>query len=223
MEEIPAFERAVDRRTLLKKVAVYAPPLVLAGGVLVGPGIATAARDRSSAVECSTESAASSSTASGGGSCTTILGALLADIAALQGIPASGRKEEDRKVAQAIARLTDATDPSKWTPDGNALVSSAGKKVFESLKQAVDQLMSSHSSNATIGAVASDVVAQSGALANLAVQNATLSSKQAAKAQKELDKGAQQAAAGHGTAAIDSYAHAWRTATGTPGDDGGDD
>ena len=218
MDGSQEFERTITRRALLKKVAVYAPPLVLGGRLLLDAGIAAGATPTcsTSTVVGSGSSVTSSLCLSGSGSsasagCSTPLQALQADLATLQGIPASGRREQDRKVAKAIERLTDATDPSNWT-DGYTLAGK-GERVFDDLKDAVDELTSSHSSDPTLAAVAADIVTQAGTVANDAVQNAGLTGRAADRAQRALDRGAQQVAAGRSTSAIDAYARAWRIAT----------
>lgn len=200
MEDTNLFEQPVSRLELLKKVAVYTPPIVLAGRALMSPGVAFA--------ETSTESSVSSTSSSTSPPPTTPLSALQNDLALLVAIPATGQRSVDKKVAEAVGDLTEATISSQWA-DGYTLLAASGDNVFFDLKWAANALSTSGSPDGTVPGVIADIVTQAGTIANTAVSGATLTAKLAKKAQRKLQKGAQRSAAGNVSGAIAAYMHAW--------------
>jgi hypothetical protein len=210
------FERAVDRRELLKKVAVYTPPLVL-GGTLVNAGVALAASAESSSEtsssgstsvpsEGSTSVPSSSSTSSSGHYYQEPLPVLEADLAALIAIPSTGNPGEDKKVAQAVGFLTEATQSSRWV-DGYTLDPATGDATFYDLKWAADALHAS--SNSSASSLVSDVVVSAGTIANYAFDNSSLPAKTVKQVQRKLASAGQRSASGNVRGAIAAYMHVW--------------
>lgn len=213
MEEGNVLEQPVSRRELLKKVAVYSPPILLAGSALAGAGVAFAGTAESSTAGSTsvcaegtgtTSHASGSSSASGSGG--SPLGALSNDLALLLTITATGQPTEDKKIAQAVGFLTEATNSPAWVDD-ETLSASGGDSVFYYLKWAADALSTSVNSNAP--SLVSDVVAQAGTLANIALTSKCESAKIAKKAQNKLSTGSTRAANGNPRGAIAAYMHAW--------------
>jgi hypothetical protein len=217
------FERPVDRRELLKKVAVYTPPLVLGGTALMNAGVALAATGETSSsstpFEGSSSSSSSSSVPSEGSVSSSGSGSssghsyqdpralLEADLAALIAIPSTGNPSEDKKVAQAVGFLTEATQSSRWSDDYE-LVLATGDATFYDLKWAADALQASSNSSAT--SLTSDVVVAAGTLANYAYDNASpLPAKTDKKVQRKLATAGTRSASGNVRGAIAAYMHAW--------------
>jgi hypothetical protein len=213
LEDNTLFEQPVNRRELLKKVAIYTPPIILAGGALVSAGVASAApKESSTSGSSSTVSEACRPEGSGsaGQSLPSIspLSALQADLAAIVAIPATGVRSLDKKLAEAVGDLTEATISSQWD-DEYVLDPASGDNVFFDLKWAADALKTSGSSNSDVANAISDIVTQAGTIANLAVTAACLTGKPAKQAARKLQKGAQRTATGDVRGAIGAYMHAW--------------
>ncbi|HWB23110.1 MAG TPA: hypothetical protein VG652_09510 [Gaiellaceae bacterium] len=216
MSDNTLFEQSVSRRELLKKVAVYTPPVVFGGSALITAGSAFAAKSAaegstsvgSTSSEACAPNGSSSSSVSERLPATSPFSALQADLATLVAIPATGVRSVDRKVAEAVGDLTEATISAQWD-DEYVLDPAAGDNVFFDLKWAADALSTSGSSSTDVADVISDIVTQAGTLANLAVTAACLTGKPAKKAARKLQKGAQRTAAGNVRGAIGAYMHAW--------------
>jgi hypothetical protein len=229
------FERPVDRRELLKKVAVYTPPLVLGGTALMNAGVALAATGETSSSSTPFEGSLSSSSSvpsegsvssSGSGSSSghsyqDPRALLEADLAALIAIPSTGNPSEDKKVAQAVGFLTEATQSSRWSDDYE-LVLATGDATFYDLKWAADALQASSNSSAT--SLTSDVDVAAGTLANYAYDNASpLPAKTDKKVQRKLATAGTRSASGNVRGAIAAYMHAWDlVVSGTESPDGDD-
>lgn len=217
MSDNTLFEQSVSRRELLKKVAVYTPPVVFGGSALITAGSAFAAKtavEGSTGGSTSSECAPRGSSSAGGHYSASVLEALQADLATLIAIPATGVRSVDKKVAEAIGDLTEATNSSQWYDD-STLVTATGDDVFFDLKWAAKALNASGSSDSNVAAVLADVVTQASTLANLAVENACLTGQPAKKAQNRLQNGADRTAAGDVGPAIVAYMHAWDIAVGS--------
>jgi hypothetical protein len=227
-EDVGAFERSVSRRELLKKVAIYAPPAVIAGRALISTGVAMADDAQSSvSTSGSTSIGRCNSVSSVAGGCSDPFSALVDDLDTLLGVTATGVRSVDKKIAEAVGDLTEATQDYQWSDDFT-LVSSSGDNVYFDLIWAADALNTSGSSDSDVADVLADVVTQAGVIANIAVGDAGLTGKAAKKAARKLAKGSQRAASGNVRGAIAAYMHAWDVAvTGveasTPDDSDSDD
>ena len=205
------FEKPVDRREMLKKVAVYTPPIVLAGRALIGASTAAAATEVESSLSTSLEGGGGGQESSSGSAAppvNTPLESLEGDLALLVAIPATGQRAVDKNVAEAVGDLTEATNTSQWS-DGYTLTAEAGDNVFNYLKWGADALNTSGSPSGDVATALADVVTQAGTIANTAVTSATLTAKVLKKAQAKLALGAQRAANGNVRGAIAAYMHAW--------------
>ena len=221
MDDNPLFERSVSRHELLKKVAVYTPPLVLGGRALISAGVASAAGETSTSIP------ASSATSSTSLWPDNPLLSLQSDLATLLGVTATGVRNVDKKIAEAVGDLSEATLTAQWADD-YTLTAASGDVVFFDLIWAADALNTSGSSNSNVAEVLADIVTQAGWIANIAVSDAGLTGKTATKAARKLAKGAKRAANGQVRGAIAAYMHAWDIAvTGTeaptPDDSDSDD
>ncbi len=207
MDDTTPFEVPVNRRELLKKVAVYTPPVVLAGRALMSPGLAFGKSSSEQSASGPAESSSASSTSMSLPP-TSPLSALQSDLALLISVPATGQRVVDKNIAEAVGDLTQATNAS-WSDNGYMLDASVGDEVFYDLKWAADALNTSGASNSTVASVLADVVAQAGTIANIAVEFASLTTKNAKKAARKLQKGSQRAASGNVRGAVAAYMHAW--------------
>lgn len=218
MGEGDLFERSVDRRELLKKVAVYTPPLVL-GGTLVNAGVALASPSETSSsgstsvpseggssVPSEGSLPGSSSTSSSGHYYQDPLALLQADLTALIAIPSTGNPGEDKKIAQAVGFLTEATQSSRWLDD-YTLDPSTGDATFYDLKWAADALHAS--SNSSASSLVSDVVVAAGTIANYAFDHSSLPAKTTKQLQRKLASAGQRSASGNVRGAIAAYMHVW--------------
>jgi hypothetical protein len=201
------FERPVDRRELLKKVAVYTPPLLLGGAALLNAGTAFGASETSTVSECSATSLSTSSGAGSGSCYQPPLPVLEADLASLIAIPATGNPNEDKKIAQAVGYLTEATQSARWV-DQFTLDPSTGDATFYDLKWAADVLHSSQ--NPSASTILSDVVVSAGTIANVAFDNASsLPAKTTKQVQRKLTEAGSRSASGDARGAISTYMHVW--------------
>lgn len=213
------FERPVDRRELLKKVAVYTPPLLLGGAALLNAGTAFGASETSTVSECS---ASSLSTSASSGHCyQPPLPVLEADVVSLLAIPATGNPDEDKKIAQAVGYLAEATQSARWV-DQFTLDPSTGDATFYDLKWAADVLHASQNPSAT--SILSDVVVSAGTIANVAFDNATsLSAKTTKQVQRKLTSAASRSASGDARGAVGAYMQVWELVVLGTTSDGSDD
>ena len=218
MDEGTKLEQPVSRRELLKKVAIYSPPILFAGSALVGAGVAFAASGETSASAGSMCAEGSGST-SGGSVAGSPRTALASDLALLLTITATGQPSEDKKIAQAVGFLTEATNSPAWLDDRN-LSSDGGDSVFYYLKWGADALSDSVNTNAPT--LVADIVTQAGTVANIAYRAKCESAGVQKKAGNKLSTASSRAASGNPRGAIAAYMHAWdlvTTGTLTPDSD----
>ena len=216
--------RGISRRDLLVKVGVYGPPAVIAGGMLLRSGSAFAAVSESSSAYCPpSESSLSSSSSSGGGGCYTPLDFLRLYLSQLQSIPTPGNKGDQRKLASAIAALTEATTAAYWAPDGTTLVGSSGRRVFRALAKASEALSTLKAPAPIVASISQGIVTQAGTIANAAYSRAGLSGERAVEIERLLAKAAERAARGSYESAIEAYRSAWSKSTRSRDNDDGAD
>lgn len=150
-------------------------------------------------------------------------------LAGINGEAAGAARRDAENLREAGRKLADAVTASYWI-DGNHLVVKSGKRVFDDEKEAVEKLQEllkdakSGVARAKVQGWIAALVAVDKALAETAVDEATLSAKQAAAVDKELGKAAAALAKGKPAEAIEHFKHAWQVAKkGVGGDDRDDE
>jgi hypothetical protein len=147
------------------------------------------------------------------GGCTTLLEDKQAALDLLNGIYPTGDKDTDKRFEKAIGSIGKSVTPEYWIDD-TTLDPKDGKKVFDEEKKAVKELMKLEG-NALADQVIDALVAIDGALAQAAVDAATLAGgdqNDLDKANERLAKAADAIADGDYDKAIEEYKKAWEYA-----------
>jgi hypothetical protein len=134
-------------------------------------------------------------------------------VASLTGLLPTGDHQADRKIHRAINEINDSLEPQLWLDDSH--LTAAGKRVFHEEKEAAGALEHILDPGVDVSTVLDSLVAADQALARTAIDEAVAAGgdpTKLARAEREMDKAAEQAAMGHLAEAIGHYGTAWKMA-----------
>ena len=132
--------------------------------------------------------------------------------AALEALVPSGNRDADKRIAEAVRDIKDSLDPKLWIDDSH-LTAKKGEEVFQEEHEAVEHLR--NIKGAVAGAVpglVAQLVEIDRTLAQIAIEGAT-DHKAVVKANKEMEKAAEELRKGKPNNAIEHYKQAWKVAT----------
>ncbi len=161
---------SIGRRSFLRKVALYTPPTVLAGSLLLG-GSARAFADASTVSDTpppsETRSSSSSASTAGSSPLATLTDALTTLTASAGTL---SQPDANKRLARAVSALSDATASTRWNSAGSQVASpSQGEIVFTRVRTALEDLAAISGSPSSISTVPVSLVAAMTALTNDAV------------------------------------------------------
>ena len=134
-------------------------------------------------------------------------------VATLQALLPTGDADADMKINRAIHEIGESLAPQLWVDDSH--LTDLGRRVFHEEKEATRALTRIVNPPAGVAGVIDSLVAADRALARIAVDEATAAGGDPAilsEAEKQMQKGDEEAANGHMPEAIKHYGRAWKKA-----------
>ena len=134
-------------------------------------------------------------------------------VATLQALLPTGDADADRKINRAIREIGESLASQLWVDDSH--LTDLGRRVFHEEMEAARALTRIVNPPAGVAGVIDSLVAADRALARIAVDEATAAGGDPAilaEAEKQMQKGDEEAANGHMPEAIKHYGRAWKKA-----------
>jgi hypothetical protein len=134
-------------------------------------------------------------------------------VATLQALLPTGDADADRKINRAIHEIGESLASQLWVDDSH--LTDLGRRVFHEEMEAARALTRIVNPPAAVAGVLDSLVAADRALARIAVDEATAAGGDPAillDADKQMQKGDEEAANGHMPEAINHYGRAWKKA-----------
>jgi len=134
-------------------------------------------------------------------------------VATLQALLPTGDADADRKINRAIHEISESLASQLWVDDSH--LTDLGRRVFREEMEAARALTRIVNPPAGVAGVIDSLVAADRALARIAVDEATAAGGDPAilsEAEKQMQKGDEEAANGHMPEAINHYGRAWKKA-----------
>jgi uncharacterized repeat protein (TIGR01451 family)/uncharacterized repeat protein (TIGR02543 family) len=135
-------------------------------------------------------------------------------VASLQALLPTGDQDADRKIHRSIHEITETLEPQLWVDESH--LTDRGRRVFHEEKEAARALEHVADPNVDVSSALDLLVAADETLARTAIDEATAAGgdpTKLARAEREMDKAADQVAMGHFAKAIGHYGKAWKKAS----------